>query len=473
MPIRPLPILGILAACLVLPASGPAQEADPATTPGGQQASAADLTVIEAAARGTSSEQPAEPVDNQAEQRVRAEPWVDTTDPLAEVAAAPLRKTSPEIEPYEALGIRAGSFILYPSIETAVGYTTNAQGVAGGRDSAFVTVTPEMRAVSDWARHEATISMRGTYEDYFEDPDADDPTADIEATLKLEHNEEWTTDLAAAYHYRRQDLSDPNTPGGLDEGPPVHEFVTSADMRGRFGRSVVEWGTHVTRTVYEDGTSGGVPLDQSDRDETEIGGRLRYGFAVTDVTTPFIEARLAREQYDQTVDNNGFERSAWIYGLRGGIAYQAWPVLTAELAVGYARAEPDDDALSSLETLTFDGWLTWMPTELTTVRFNAYTDFSPTSDPASSGSVAHDASVDLDYEWRENVTLGALAGVNYERFIGTDVKETTVRAGVDATWKLNRNLWLIGGYLHEWFDSSEPDADYNSDEVRLTLRLQQ
>ena len=26
---------------------------------------------------------------------------------------------------------------------------------------------------------------------------------------------------------------------------------------------------------------------------------------------------------------------AWIYGLRGGISYQAWPVLTAELAVGY------------------------------------------------------------------------------------------------------------------------------------------
>jgi hypothetical protein len=471
MRICPLPILGILAVSLLMPGRGQAQEMDPSAASAGEQ-SDADLTVIEARTAGA-PDAAADPIDNRAEQPMQAETRVDTTDPLADIVQVPLRKTSPDVEPYEALGIRAGSFILYPSLETTVGYTTNAQGVAGSPESALGAVTPEFRAVSDWSRHEATFSMRGTYETYADDSVDDQPNADIEATLKLEHSEEWTTDLAAAYHYREQELSDPNTPGGLDEPPPVHEFVASADMRGRFGRSVVEWGTHVDRTIYEDGTSGGVVVDQSDRDETEFGGRLRYGFAVTDVTTPFVEVRLAREQYDQKVDNNGFERSAWIYGLRGGISYQAWPVLTAELAVGYARAEPDDDALSALDTLTFDGWLSWMPTELTTVRLNAYTDFSPTSDPASSGSVVHDASVDLDYEWRENVTLGALAGVNYERFKGTGERDTTYRLGADATWKLNRNLWLIGGYLHEWLDSNEPGEDYSSDEVRLTLRLQQ
>ena len=133
--------------------------------------------------------------------------------------------------------------------------------------------------------------MRGTYEDYFEDPDDDDPTADIEATLKLEHNEEWTTDLAAAYHYRQQDLSDPNTPGASTRGRRCMNSSRSADMRGRFGRSVVEWGARSTAPSMRTARRGGVPLDQSDRDETEIGGRLRYGFAVTDVTTPFVEAR--------------------------------------------------------------------------------------------------------------------------------------------------------------------------------------
>jgi hypothetical protein len=466
MPIRPFSVLGILAAALILPGVSGAQEAAPSGVRGSQPTSGADLTVIDAPAT-------AEPIDNQAEQPAQAEPRVDTTDPLADVVQAPLRKTSPDVGPYEALGIRAGSFILYPSLEIGAGYTTNAEGVAGSPESAFGVVTPEFRAVSDWARHEATFSMRASYEVYAEGSVDDKPTADIEATLRLDHSEEWTTDVAAAYHYREQELSDPNTPGGLDEPPPVHEFVASADMRGRFGRSVVEWGTLVDRTVYEDGTSGGVTVDQSDRDQTEIGGRLRYGFAVTDVTTPFVEARLAREQYDQKVDDNGFERSAWIYGLRGGIAYQSSPVLAAELAVGYAQAEPDDDDLSALETLTFDGWLSWMPTELTTVRFDVSTDFNPTTDPASSGSVIYDAAVDLDYEWRENVTLGALAGVNVERFKGTDQKDTTYRVGADATWKLNRNLWLIGGYLHQWLDSSEPDTDYSSDEVRLTLRLQQ
>ncbi len=467
-----LPLLGVLAAGLIAPGAAMAQEVNPWAVPEEEPAPADDLAVI-AAPNGVAPEAAtAEPADNQSQSRVQAEPAVDTIDPLADVVQAPLRKTSPDVDPYEALGIRAGSFVLYPSLETTAGYTTNGDDVAGGSETALGAVTPELRAVSDWSRHEATFLMRGTYETYADDSVQDKPTADIEATLRLDHSEEWTTDLAAAYHYREQEISDPNTPGGLDEPPPVHEFVTSADMRGRFGRTVLEWGALVDRTIYEDGTSGGMTVDQSDRDETEIGGRLRYGFAVTDVTTPFVEARVAREQYDQKVDNNGFERSAWIYGLRGGISYQAWPVLTAEVAVGYARAEPDDSALSSLETLTFDGWLTWMPTELTTVKFNAYTDFSPTSDPASSGSVVHDASVDVAYDWRENVTLSALAGVNDERFKGTDKEETTYRLGAGATWKLNRTMHLTGGYLHEWLDSSEPGEDYSADSIRLTLRLQ-
>lgn len=465
-------ILGALAACLVFfPTAGFAQQAVPSPLP--EEPLPQDLTVIEAPATAGPVETAA-PAANTAEPRVQAEPRVDPTDPAAEVAQAPLRKTSPDIDPYDALGIKVGTFTVYSSVETTVGYTTNGQGVAGSPETGLAAVTPELKAVSDWSRHEATLSMRGTYETYSDGEVEDNPNADFEATLKLDHAEEWTTDLAAAYHYRVQELSDPNTPGGLDDPPGVHEYVASADTRGRFGRSILEFGTSVDRTVYEDGTSGGVPVDQSDRDETEIEARLRYGFAVTDITTPFIEARIGREQYDQKVDNNGFERSSWIYSIRGGIAYQSWPVLTAEVAAGYATAQPDDGALSSLETWTLDGWVAWRPDDLTAVLFSAYTDFSPTSDPTSSGSVVNDMSVDLDYEWRENVTLGALAGVNHERFRDTDDRtETTYRLGADATWKLNRNIWLIGGYLHEWLDSSEPNADYNSDEVRLTLRLQQ
>jgi hypothetical protein len=333
-------------------------------------------------------------------------------------------------------------------------------------------VTPELRIQSDWARHETTLTLRGSYEDFTEGSIDEQPTASVDGTARLDLAEGWEANLAAGYNFATQSISDPNFPAGVDKPPGVHSLTSSAELRGGMGRNVVELETNLDRTIYEDGTSGGLEVDQGDRTNTEIGGRLRYGFAVSPVLMPFVEGEAARRIYDRKVDNNGIERSAWIYGIRGGIAYQSDPVLSGEIAVGYAWAETDDPSLSAIEALTFDGSLVWSPTELTTVTFTGSTEVNPGTDPASSGSVLYAAAVDVAYLWRENVTLDALANVSHERFQGTDQEDTTYQLGLGATWRLNRSVHLTGGYIHEWLDSSDPTRDYESDSVRLTLRLQ-
>ena len=66
--------------------------------------------------------------------------------------------------------------------------------------------------------------------------------------------------------------------------------------------------------------------------------------------------------------------------------------------------------------------------------------------PARPGSVVHDGSVDVAYAWKPNLTVDWTSGVTHERFQGTGRVDTTVKAGVGATWKLNRRTWLTGGY---------------------------
>jgi hypothetical protein len=446
-----------------------AQELDP--WGGFRSAEASESEAV--APPATSGEEAADDADiTGSVQPVANEAPVDTTDPLADIAAAPLRRTSPEIGPYDALGIRAGSFILYPSLETTVGYSTNATGSAGGAESGFGSVTPELRIQSDWARHETTLTLRGSYEDFTEDSIDEQPTASVEGTARLDLAEGWEANLAAGYNYTTQSVSDPNFPAGVDQPPGVHGLTSSAELRGGMGRNVFEFETDLSRTIYEDGTSGGAEVDQGDRTNTEIGGRLRYGFAVSPVLMPFVEGEAARRIYDRKVDNGGIERSAWIYGIRGGIAYRSDPVLSGEVAVGYAIADVDDPALSSIEALTFDGSLVWSPTELTTVTFSGSTEVNPGTDPSSSGSVLYAAAVDVAYLCRENVTIDALANVSHERFEGTGQEDTTYQLGLGATWRLNRSVHLTGGYIHEWLDSSDSTRDYQSDSVRLTLRLQ-
>jgi hypothetical protein len=391
---------------------------------------------------------------------------------VEEALSNPRRITPPETDPYEALGIRAGGFILYPSLTVGGGYTTNADAAAGGSAAFFGALTPELLVQSDWARHAATVRMRGTLEQTF-DGSAVSPAASIEATGRLDIADGWTGNLATSYDYSQQATSDPDFPAGSDVSPGVHEFAASAGLSGHAaGRGVFTIEGTVARSLYEPGSSGGVPIDQGDRDNAVFGGRLRLGYEATPTLTPFVEGRIARRQYDRPLDTNNLARSSTMLGWRAGIAIDRGPILTGEIAVGVTEARLDDATLADLRAITVDGSLVWAPTSLTTVSFDASTELNPSTDPASSGSVVYDGSLELAYAWRRNVTLTGNGGVRHERHEGTNLTDTTYRAGFGATWKLNRAARLTAAYTHAWLSSSDPSRDYQSDEVRLELRLQ-
>ena len=50
--------------------------------------------------------------------------------------------------------------------------------------------------------------------------------------------------------------------------------------------------------------------------------------------------------------------------------------------------------------------------------------------------------------------------------------DNTYDAGISATWKINRTLWLTAGYVHEWYVSSDPAANYSSDTIKVELKAQ-
>ena len=54
-----------------------------------------------------------------------------------------------EPDPYAALGIRAGSFILLPSLDFSGAASTNPEHVPGGPPAAYVVAAPELIVRSD------------------------------------------------------------------------------------------------------------------------------------------------------------------------------------------------------------------------------------------------------------------------------------------------------------------------------------
>ena len=229
--------------------------------------------------------------------------------------------------------------------------------------------------------------------------------------------------------------------------------------------------TSLDRSLYGQSSVSGASIDQSDRNNTVYGVRLRLGYPLTGAVTPFVEGILTRRQYDQTVDDNGLRRSGTGEGVRVGLALDRGPVTTGEVAIGYLTENYDDSALGSLSAFTVDGTLAWAPTELVTVTTRLATAIDPSTDPLSSGSIVYDGSLDLAYAFRRNATVTFTGGVKNQEFEGLGRNDWTYRLGLGTDWTLNRNLELAAGYVHEWLNSSVAANDYTADTLRFDLKL--
>jgi len=63
-------------------------------------------------------------------------------------------------DPYAPLGIHVGSFNLFPAVELIGGYDSNPGHEPGGPAAALFTVAPELRAQSNWSRHELKVDLK-------------------------------------------------------------------------------------------------------------------------------------------------------------------------------------------------------------------------------------------------------------------------------------------------------------------------
>lgn len=420
------------------------------------------------AGNGAAAEKVAKPADNPTRTTTTSQAVDETT-----TASVSPPVVAAKDDPYEALGIRAGGFVLYPSLTITGGYTTNAAAGAGGGPAVLGILAPELFIQSDWERHEVTLDFKGSYTHFSDGVTPDDPRASVDATATIDLPYDWSVDLAAGAAYKTDDIEDPAFPAGADTLPPVVDLTSSAALNGTFGaRGTFTIEGIADRTTYQNATSGGVIVDQSDRNNSVFGARLRVGYEATPVLTPFIEGEVDRRIYDQTVDHNGLQRGSVETSGRVGVAFDRGPLVTGEVSVGTTSETFDDPTLSAIQALTFDGNLVWSPTKLTTVTFDGSTTLNPSVDPASSGSVVHDGSVEVAYAWRDNVTLKAKGEVSSETFQGVGQTDNTYDATLSATWKLNRTFQLTGSYVHEWLDSTDPTTNYQSDTVQLELRAQ-
>ncbi len=362
------------------------------------------------------------------------------------------------LDPNAPIGIEAGRFTLFPAVEN-----TLSTGFGGTGPS--VTVSPELLIQSNWVRHAAELlfdvdlSVEGALEAVL---------VDLGVTLDI--GELWTVSLGASHQITVDDTRDPALPPGIDAAPGVRTTAADAALDGVVGNYVLRLDAAVVRTVHDDALVGGVPVDQSERDNTVFGATLRVERDVGALLSPFVEAGGGRRLYDVAVGSDGFLQAGNYADLRAGLTYDSAPVLTAEAAIGVHFEMPDDPALANEGALSADFNAVWSPREILVLTLATETAFAPNAGAAMGSSVSRTVAFDADWAVRETVTLTGEASWGRERFADGTI-ETATALGAGVVWSPSRRTQFALAFQQSWLASPDPLRDGSDTKITLTSRV--
>jgi hypothetical protein len=379
----------------------------------------------------------------------------------------------PEEDPYAALGIRAGGFILRPSLETGLTATTNADSSHDGKGAILSESTLRLNAASDWSDKSATIAAYGTWRKSISGEDLTEPSAGVDASLEVPIGNDFVARGTLGYSLIPESPSSPGFPSGT-EGEPLTQTITgSLGLEKRAGKLRLGLTGNVERQTYGDADLvGGGTASQHDRDSTLVSATLRAGYEISPALIPFVEGEIGRRYYDLETDSAGYRRSSDRIGIRAGLELDLGEKLRGEFSAGYIRENPDDPRLDVIAGPTVEAALNWSPVRGTTVTLNGSTSVEGTTDPGESGSLRYSTGLSIERQIRANLTSTASIGGFYRDYVGIDGHDIGWDTELSVTYWLNRYFGISGRLRHEQMVSNLPDRDYKTESVFLGVKVQ-
>lgn len=375
---------------------------------------------------------------------------------------------------YDPLGIRAGTFLVFPSLSLEGGYDDNVYAESNDEDDDFfATLRPEIDARSDWNRHALNFGVAAEGARYLEEDNNDylDFFSNAEGRLDISRDNILTGGIEV--NRLHEDRESPDDAG---QGQDVTEYwnpIARLAYRRNFNRIYTQIGADLTRFDFKDNDD----INEDDRDRNQYRGRLRAGYEISPRISAFGEGIYEIRDYDQTPNDQGVDRNSEGYSLRAGTEIDITGLLFGEVALGYTHREYDDDTLDDVGGLGGGGTLTWNVTPLTTIIFEGTGEVRETTvsfeGDEASGRFDKEVAVDVTHELLRNVLLNATASYTRSDFEGTSRSDDIYRAGGGITYLINRNLSLDASYRYSKRDSDDNDAEFTRNIVLLgiTARL--
>lgn len=404
-------------------------------------------------------------------------------DPSAfNIELSPMRDRRPgrlfRFAPYQPIGIRVGSFVLFPEIEAAGALTNNIFSSPNPSSDSALELAPSLRLVSNWRVHALELNARARTSFHRNFKTEDDRNYTLEARGRLDITRRSSIESLISQDITQETRGSANTLSGA--GQDRADITTrTAALTGnhRFNRLSVQLRGAVAQIDYgatqvNIAAPAAPPVFASvdDRDYTarDLGMRASWEFKPTLIA--FADVQLKDRTYRRL--QGGVNRDSSGDEGRLGVSFgNSGAYLRGEISVGYGRRRPDQATLTPVDAFLFDANLAWRANALTSLLFAANTDFTETTLANSSAGLTRTAGISVRHAFRRN--LIGTAGVSHNRvnYKGAGVTEDTTTGRLSLDYSLNRQVVLFGNYAHVAFRSNQPGSAYQTDDFRIGVRL--
>jgi hypothetical protein len=393
------------------------------------------------------------------------------SDPLAGVPVA--ARSFPKLEP---IGLRVGQFMIYPSLEKEVGYTSNVfQTTDNEKSDRILTLTPSIEATASFGKHNLSASVKADRVMYAQEDDQD--YTDYSAVIQNSYNFSNATQLDVGGLIQRNNARRLDSIGGDVVGAePIR-----SDTKGVFAKMIMkparfqwELGLNYADTSYKDvrALSNDQLLVQRDRDRSTISANVNVTYDSQRRFKPYFGLTYSKIDYDRRnfVDGIGFagvNQDRDRIDILAGVNFEPTGKWRGSAKLGYGYERTDDNGLDNQGDTLVDIDLTYLYTPLTNFNFGFERFFSDDTS-AVQGSIETRLSASVIHELTRQWIL--TAGVQYTRRDFQDGNEDdTLSTVVGAEYKLNRHFRLGGEIQHIDRESNRVNGDF--EETKALIRL--
>jgi len=372
---------------------------------------------------------------------------------------------------YEPVGIRSGSWMFNPSLISGGFYDSNVfSSNTEKRADVAAVFEPTLRAHTLWERHGIDLKLNTQSTVYNQNSSLNQNNASLKgnAWIDIAHDMAVLTSFQIAH--LNEGVGTLSAPTNAVTPTPYNLLSGDVTLRKQFNRLTTSIGFRTDS--YDFGSAraqDGTVINQDGRDGQlySLHSRIDYAFSSALGWFGGVEGnqRDIRGIPGHTLDSQGYRAlSGFTVGLGN--------LVTGEFGAGYVQQRFDDPTIGTVEGPSYRARLTWRPTRLLDIHFNAEQIVTQTSDTSATGVLANAVQLGLDYELRRNVIVSLAGGYETDRFFGQLRKDHVTTSDARVKYLMNRFSSISAYYRYTVRNSDVPVFSFDKHLVGLNVTAQ-